>query len=130
VIRGGAIAFLLALASPAAALGGPYAFGRESGNIVPFTVTIAQNGVVHVTGPVRVGRTRLTASQLATVAAVVAKERLATLPATTACPGTLPDIASTWVRAGSHRVQVHGSCSTRFTRVWNALTAAVRLSYG
>jgi len=116
----------LALASPA----GAYSFGRESGNIVPFTVTIAQNGAVRVTGPVKVGRAQLTATQLADLASAVAKARFATLPATTACTGTLPDIAATWVRAGTHRVQVHGSCSSRFTRVWNALAAAVRLSYG
>lgn len=116
----------LALASPA----GPYAFGRESGNIVPFTITISQSGAVHVIGPVKAGRKQLTASQLAAVASAVTTARFATLPATTTCPGTLPDIASTWVKAGSHRVQVHGACSSRFTRVWNALASAVRLSYG
>ena len=116
----------LALASQA----GSYSFGRESGNILPFTITITQSGAVHVTGPVKVGRTQLTATQLAAVASAVAKARFATLPATTVCPGTLPDVASTWVRAGSHRVQVHGACSSRFTRVWNALATAVRLSYG
>jgi hypothetical protein len=116
----------LALASPT----GPYSFGRESGNIVPFTVTIAQSGAVRVTGPVKVGRTRLTAGQLAVLAAAVSTAQLATLPPTPACPGTLPDIASTWIKAGSHRVQVHGSCSPRFTRVWNALASAVHLSYG
>jgi len=125
-----AVGAMLATTGPAGARAGLYSFGREGGNIVPFTVTIAPGGAVHVLGPVKVGRTALTAARLAALAQVVAETRFATLPPETACPGTLPDIAATWIRAGSRTVRVHGSCSGRFTRVWNALAAAVRLSYG
>jgi hypothetical protein len=120
-----------ALAAPAAGAATPrYSFGRESGNIVPFTVTIAATGAVRVAGPVRVSRTSLNAARLASLGTAVAQARLATLPRLTSCPGTLPDIAATWIAAGSRKVAVHGSCSARFTRAWNALAAAVGLSYG
>jgi hypothetical protein len=119
------------LTAPAAgAAGNAYSFGRISGNIVPFTVTIAANGTVHVTGPVKVGRTKLSSAQLAALAKVAAQTRFRSLPATTLCRGTFPDIAATWIRSGAHRVLVHGTCSAAFTRLWNALQAAVRLSTG
>jgi len=126
------VAAIVALAAPAPALaaGHAYAFGREGGNIRPFTVTIAHDGRVVLYGPVNVGRTRVTAAALTTLATTTARARFTTLAATTDCPGTLPDIAATWIRVGSRTVRVHGSCSARFTRVWNALAAAVHLSYG
>jgi hypothetical protein len=117
-----------ALAGPAAAASPQYSFGREGGNILPFTVTISQSGAVHVTGPVRAGRASLTAAQSATLGAAIAAAHLSTLPATTLCPGTLPDIAATWIAVGRREVRVHGSCSPRFTRAWTALASAVRLS--
>ena len=121
---------LLAAPPPALAAGPAYAFGREGGNIRPFTVTIAHDGQVLVSGAVTVGGTHITAAELTTLTATAARARFSTLPTTTVCPGTLPDVAATWIRAGSRTVRVHGSCSARFTRVWNALAAAVHLSYG
>jgi hypothetical protein len=120
----------LAVAAAAAASPGGYAFGREGGNILPFTVTVAPDGAVTASGPAKVGRARLTPAQLAKIAGARQTARFATLPSSTLCPGTLPDIAGTWIRAGGRTVHVHGTCSQRFTRVWNALAAAVRLSYG
>jgi hypothetical protein len=126
-----AVAALLAVPAAAAApAAGGYSFGRISGNIVPFTFTIAANGAVHATGPVTVGRTKLSSGQLAALAKVAAQTRFHSLPATTLCSGTFPDVAATWIRSGGHRVQVHGTCSAAFTRLWNALEAAVRLSTG
>ena len=124
------VAASLAVPAGASASRAGYAFGRDGGNIVPFTVTVAADGAVKTSGPVKVGRVRLTPAQLASVATAQATARFATLPASTLCPGTLPDIAGLWIRAGARTVRVHGSCSQRFTRVWNALAAAVRLSYG
>jgi hypothetical protein len=125
-----AATLLAAQPAGAARAGGGYSFGRIGGNIVPFTVTISASGAVHVAGPVTVGRTKLSGPQLATLAKVAAQTRFGSLPPTTACSGTLPDIAATWIRAGSHRVQVHGTCSAAFTRLWNVLGTAVRLSTG
>jgi hypothetical protein len=121
-------ALLVALAAASAASAAPrYAFGRSGGNIAPFTVTIGRTGRVAVTGPATVGRTRLSAAQLAALAAAVARARLAGLPAQTLCPGSLPDFASQFVTAGGRTVAVRGSCSPRLTRLWNAFAAAVKL---
>jgi len=119
----------LALAAPAAAAGTPYSFGREGGNIRPFSVTISSSGTVHVVGPVNVGRRKLTSAQLAAIGKVVTSAGFGKLPATTLCPRTLPDIAATFVSVGSKTVRVHGNCLARYAKVWNALTAAVRISY-
>jgi len=116
-----------ALAGPAGAASPPLAFGRAGGNIRPFTITIASNGAVHAFGPVGVGRTTLTAAQEASLRTVVAKARLAALPATIRCAAVLPDIATSWIRVGARTVRVYGNCLARFERVWNALAGAVRL---
>ena len=42
-----------------------FAFGRLGGNIRPYSVSIANSGVVHTYGAVKVGRMRVTAIQLA-----------------------------------------------------------------
>ena len=121
----------LALASPAAgaATGSGYSFGRQGGNIIPFTVTVSARGRVHATGPVKVGRTHLSAAQLAAVAGAARSAGFASLPTQTLCPGTLPDVAATFVAVGSKRVMVHGNCVPRYAKVWNALSAAVKLIY-
>jgi hypothetical protein len=130
VIRGVlAVALAVVALAPAAAASTGYAFGREGGNIRPFTVTVTPSGAVRVTGPVTVGRTKLTAAQLASVATATASARFSSLPLTTRCPGTLPDFASTFVTAGGRTVTVHGGCVPRFVQVWNALVAAVKLRY-
>jgi hypothetical protein len=118
-----------AFAGPAAAASPGYAFGHAGGNIRPFTVTVSPQGAVRATGPVTVGRTTLTAAQESSLRKTVAAGRLSGLPATTRCTTTLPDIATAWIRVGARTVRVHGACSARFTRVWNALAAAVRLAY-
>jgi hypothetical protein len=105
-----------------------FALGRTGGNIRPFTVAIAADGRVSVSGPVQAGRTELTRTQLATLAKLAADTHFAALPKTTNCPGTLPDVASTFVRVGPRTVRVHGECVPRYSRLWRALTTAVKLS--
>ena len=107
-----------------------FALGRTGGNIRPFTVTIAADGKVSVTGPVQAGRTKLTQPQLATLGKIAADAHFATLPKTTNCAGTLPDVASTFVRVGARTVRMHGDCVARYTRLWKALSSAVKLSSG
>jgi hypothetical protein len=107
-----------------------FALGRTGGNIRPFTVTIAADGKVSVSGPVQAGRTRLAQTQLATLSKIAADAHFATLPKTTNCAGTLPDVASTFVRVGARTVRVHGACVARYTRLWKALSSAVKLSSG
>jgi hypothetical protein len=122
-------ALIVAIAAPAASAA-RYSFGRQGGNIEPYTVAISTSGAVTTSGPVKVGRTRLTARQLRSLANTVAAAGFSTLPATTFCLGTLPDFASGWVAVGTQKVSVRGSCSPRFTRVWKALAGAVRVSNG
>lgn len=75
------------------------------------------------------GRRALTAAQLAVVARVAAAARFSSLPSSTRCAGTLPDVATTYVVFGGRTVSVHGHCVPRFDRVWNAVSAAVEISY-
>lgn len=116
-------------ASAAASAGRSFAFGRLGGNIVPFRVGVTAAGRVNVTGPVRVARRRLTAAQLAEVARVAAAVRFSSLPLSTRCEGTLPDVATSYVVFGGRTVAVHGGCVRRFARMWNAVSAAVKISY-
>ena len=116
----------LGSASPGAA---SFAFGRTGGNIAPFTVTISSSGAVRVNGPVEPRVKVLGPATRARLAALVAATRFSTLPLTTRCRGALPDVASNFVtvrRAGSTRtVLVHGDCSSRFSRLYDALAGAV-----
>jgi hypothetical protein len=122
----------LALALPPAASASQqtgFAFGRSGGNIRPYTVTIAADGRVSVSGPVQAGRTKLTQAQVGSLVKLAADVRFATLPKTTNCAGALPDVASTFVRVGARTVRVHGNCIPRYARLWKALGSAVKLSF-
>jgi hypothetical protein len=124
---------LLALGLADAAGASPqrdFAFGRLGGNIQPYTVSIRIDGRVHVSGPVAVDRTKLTAAQLATLDRATSAARFASLPAVTNCPAVLPDIAATFIRVGARTVRVHGGCVARYAKLFTALTSAVRLSTG
>ena len=105
-----------------------FSFGRVGGNISPFTVDIAADGRVKVTGSARVGRTRLTRAQLVKLNTVAMTSHFISIAAVTNCPGTLPDVAATFVRVEGRTVRVHGSCLARYQRMWTALTAAVKLA--
>jgi hypothetical protein len=127
------IAVLLLAIAAADPVGGAveptgFAFGRLGGNIRPYRVTIANSGVVHKFGAVTVRRMMLTAAQLVTLNGVATQTNFEMLPTTTNCPGTLPDVASTFVRVGPRTVRVHGNCVPRYARMWKALAATVRLA--
>jgi hypothetical protein len=125
-----ALLALAAAALPAAADASPktgFEFGRAGGSIRPFAVSIATTGRVTATGAAPEHRTTLTKKQLADLNRVAFVTHFETLPATTACPNTLPDIAAQYIRVGGRTVRVHGTCVTRFNRLWTALShAAVR----
>ncbi|HZR91753.1 MAG TPA: hypothetical protein VFA44_05015, partial [Gaiellaceae bacterium] len=42
------------------------------------------------------------------------------------CPGTLPDIATEYIRFEGRTVRVHGNCEPAFTRLWDKLDATFR----
>jgi hypothetical protein len=120
---------LAAGALPAASAVQPtgFAFGRLGGNIRPYTVSIANSGTVRTSGAVEVGRTMVTSVQLATLNRVATETSFVTMPATTNCRGTLPDVASTFIRVGARTVRVHGVCVPRYQRLLKALQASVRI---
>lgn len=125
-----ALVAALAVTVPAGAVAQRgFAFGRSGGNIVPFTVSIANDGSVKTTGPVKVGRTHLTLLQVANLNRIAATNAFGALPAATNCAGTLPDIAATFVRIGPRTVRVHGACLPRYQRIYTALAKAVKLAY-
>jgi hypothetical protein len=105
-----------------------FAFGRLGGNIRPYTVSIASNGVVRVSGSATAGRMKLSAAQLATLDRAVTDARFGAFPPMTNCPGTLPDIATTFIRFGAKTVRVHGNCVARYAKLFTALSHAVKLS--
>jgi hypothetical protein len=127
-------AVLLALlgALPAAGAVTPtgFAFGRIGGNIRPYAVTIANTGVVRTSGAVSVGRMQVTAVQLAGLNRIATETQFTMLPVATNCQGTLPDVATTYVRVGARTVRVHGACMPRYQRLLKALKASVRMLPG
>jgi hypothetical protein len=98
------------------------------GNIRPYTVTIANSGTVHTTGAVAVGRKHLTSLQLASLNRVATETRFVTMPATTNCNGSLPDVAATYIRVAARTVRVHGACLPRYQRLLRALQASVQIA--
>jgi hypothetical protein len=105
-----------------------FAFGRLGGNIRPYTVTIANSGVVRTTGAVEVGRRMLTPVQLGGLNRIATETNFGTLPKATNCRGTLPDVAATYIRVGAETVRVHGACVPRYQRLLKALQASVRIA--
>ena len=104
-----------------------FAFGRFGGNIRPYTVTIANSGVVRTSGAVEVGRRMLTSLQLGGLNRVATETSFVTLPKLTNCRGTLPDVAATFIRVGARTVRVHGACLPRYQRLLRALQASVKI---
>ena len=125
------LALLLLLALVSAASASPqrsFTFGRLGGNIRPYTVTITSTGRVSVSGSAMAGRMKLTGAQLAVLDRAVTEAHFGAFLPITKCPRTLPDIATTFIRFGSKTVRVHGNCVARYTKLFTALTAAVKLS--
>jgi hypothetical protein len=124
-----AVVLLLALVPVAGASSQRgFAFGRLGGNIRPYTVSVTSDGRVHVSGAATAGRTKLTAAQLTSLDRAAADARFTSLPAMTNCPGTLPDVATKFIRVGGKTVRVHGNCVPRFAKLFTALSHAVELS--
>jgi hypothetical protein len=125
------LAVLVLLTVGLAACGGspapkasPVEFGITGGNIAPYTVTISPSGAVRARGSLQLSPKPVPASTVASLAQSVSGLT------SEQCPGTLPDIASRFVRAGGRTVRVHGSCEPAFDRLYNRLAGAVGLQQG
>ena len=123
-----AVLFLALVPAAGASPQRGFAFGRLGGNIRPYTVSIASNGSVRVSGSATAGRMKLSAAQLATLDRAVTDAHFGAFPPMTNCPGTLPDIATTFIRFGAKTVRVHGNCVARYAKLFTALSHAVKLS--
>jgi hypothetical protein len=102
-----------------------FEFGRSGGNIRPFTVTISATGVVRTAGAAPKHIAVVSKHQLTVLTGIALAVRFSTIPAVTACPNTLPDVAAQLIRVEGRTVLVHGSCLKRFNRLWTALNRAV-----
>src|SRR5689334_7643695 len=120
----GLVAALAAASSAPARTPPALAFGRSGGNIVPFTVVISATG--HVTANGATPRTqKVPPAALASLRRLAAAAQLSTMRALTLCPQTLPDFAAAWIRIGTHRVAVRGTCRPSFSRLYASLARAV-----
>ena len=101
------------------------AFGRSGGNIQPFTVTISPSGRLSAQGPVKLSRPSVTISSDAVrgALALAKAEGFFRMRRTTACPGTLPDFASSFVTVGVRKVSVRGGCRRSFSELYAVLAA-------
>jgi hypothetical protein len=131
MMRHALTALLLAAAVVPAAGASPktgFAFGQTAGNIKPFSVTVAIDGSVSVTGRATVGRKHLTRVQLGELNRLAVTTGFGAMPAFTQCAGSLPDFATSFVRVGPRTVRVRGGCLPAYQRLWKALAADVRLT--
>jgi hypothetical protein len=104
-----------------------FAFGRTGGNIRPYTVHIANTGIVTVRGPVVVGRKVLALVQIGRLNLKSVEVDFAHMPQARNCVRALPDVAYTFIRVGARTVRVRGTCVPGYTRLWTALARAVKL---
>ena len=127
------VAALFAAAVPSAS-GAPsgktgFAFGRDGGNIQPFAVVISVHGRIYTSGPVEVHRRTLTRLQLAELNRLAVTTGFTHLTQRTNCPGTLPDVAATYIRVGARVVHVHGDCVVPYKKLWSALQRAAQVRF-
>jgi hypothetical protein len=101
-------------------------FGRSSGLIVPYTVTIARDGTVTTDGSPPVAPKSLTSDEDAKLSGLV-RDAFGSLKSRQ-CPGTFPDEASQFITAMGKTVTVRGTCEPGFTKLWNSLTNALGLN--
>jgi hypothetical protein len=100
-----------------------FVFGRTGGNVVPMRAVIYPGGRVVVND--QPGR-HLTRAKVTALRRYAAAQGFAQIPRHIECPGTLPDIATLYVKVGRARtVSEHGACNRRFNRVYAALAKAV-----
>jgi hypothetical protein len=105
------------------ATGAVFTFGIQGGNIQPWAVSFNADGTVTRTGWEKPTNTHLAepANALNTLLNLASNEGFFSMPATTSCAGTLPDIASRYIMidtgSTSKAVKVHGTCVQGFNEL-------------
>lgn len=107
-----------------------FIFGRRGGNIRPLSVTIDDGGQVSGAGSAsgQNAPRNLTPDVAKGLLKLAEAEEFFSMPASTACPGVLPDVGTLYVTinttSGAKTVSVHGGCNASFSQLWGVLAAA------
>jgi hypothetical protein len=102
-------------------------FGLAGGNVAGPTVSIEPTGRITITSPRGITHRKIAARRARRLRREIQAARLAP---NRVCAGTMPDFASRYIRLGSHRFTLRGTCEPRFDRVWNDLRRAVGILPG
>jgi hypothetical protein len=113
----------LAACGSAAVADTPIVFGITGGNIAPYRVSIRPNGSVRGSGSQGTVRRQIPPPRVRQLPHEIEQAHLASR----SCPGSVPDVASQYIRVGGRTVTVHGGCEAQFRRVWGDLLQAVGL---
>jgi hypothetical protein len=100
----------------------PLGFGLRGGNIVGYTVAIEAGGRVSIATGSSVFHRRIPVRRVRQRERELQEAHLAT---SRVCPGSLPDIATQYIRLGGRTFTLRGACEPRFLHVWSALRSAV-----
>jgi len=94
--------------------------------MIPWSVTIAPDGTVTTQGNPPVKPTALTSEKAAELSRLVGAGigKLSSL----LCGRTFPDESSLFITANGKTVTVRGTCEPSFTKLWYALTNALKLN--
>jgi hypothetical protein len=118
-----AFAGALAACGSAAVAHTPIVFGITGGNIAPYRVSIQPNGSVRGSGSQASLRRQIPPSRVRQLTNEIQQASLASR----SCAGSVPDVASQYIRVGGRTVTVHGGCEAQFRQVWGDLLQAVGL---
>jgi hypothetical protein len=104
--------------------GPPFAFGGVGAHGA-YTVSIAADGSVHATGDDGLTRAaaQLPPSRLVAIDRRATLARFGGFPNLKRCSGATAR-STTWIRIGSKKVTVVGTCLPAYQRLWKALVAA------
>jgi hypothetical protein len=97
----------------------------------PYVVQINADGSVHASGDDGLTRatTQITTSQLAALDRRAARVHFGSFPAHTRCSGATKN-TTTWIKFGSKKVTVAGSCLVAYQQLWKALVTATQFYSG
>ena len=113
---------ITACGASAATRSRPIKFGLTGGNIAGYSVSIKPRGQVTIKRTQGVRHRKIAAKRVRRLGQEIsgadfAKSRI--------CAGSLPDMATEYIRLGTQTYRLRGRCEPRFQRVWRDLTHAV-----
>ncbi len=110
-----------------------FVFGREGGNIRPFSVTISATGAITATGAAHVTQTRLSADALDGLRTLVKAEGFQTMPALITGTHMMPDIAAEYITITSgtstKEVRLQSGNNAAFAQLYAVLMAVAGVAF-